>query len=58
MSTPDVPAIFEATDEEVAGQEFKLDLIDEYEAPEPKPRTKRGAKLDRMVHAAPENTVI
>lgn len=50
--------LFSANDEEVKGQEYKLDLAPD-ETPEVLPRTgKARVRIDRMVHAAPENTVV
>ena len=57
-------AIFDATDAEVRGQEYKLDRVDDYTAPSPPPRVAasgtvtRSRKLDRMVKAPPESTVM
>jgi hypothetical protein len=64
-------AVFEATDAEVRGQEHKLEVVDEWTAPELPPRAApsepeadarkpRRARVhrDRMMVQAPESTVM
>lgn len=49
-------AVFEATEDEVADQRWKVDQIEDTEYPAPPPR--RAKHVDRMVRSAPESTVI
>lgn len=61
VSTRDKPAEFEATDEEVKGQEYKLDLLDTGEGATPparEQRPQRRVKIDRMVKAAPQDVMV